>query len=264
VLAMACYLTWSLPASAQDRTIRGKIVSASGGPVIGASVSVKGGSAGSMTDGEGQFTIRASKGDVLVISSVGFANKEVTVGDEDQVNIELTPAAQEIGEVVVVGYGTQRKEAITGSVASISGARMREVPSANISQALQGRIAGVELSQTSTRPGATMQIRIRGTRSLSADNNPLIVLDGIPFIGSLADLNPNDIKSIEILKDASATAIYGSRGANGVILVTTDKGVRGRSARVNYSGYVGAQKVFAKYPMMNGPEFVKLRAARGQ
>lgn len=232
--------------------------------MIGASVSVKGGSAGSMTDGEGQFTIRASKGDVLVISSVGFANKEVTVGDEDQVNIELTPAAQEIGEVVVVGYGTQRKEAITGSVASISGARMREVPSANISQALQGRIAGVELSQTSTRPGATMQIRIRGTRSLSADNNPLIVLDGIPFIGSLADLNPNDIKSIEILKDASATAIYGSRGANGVILVTTDKGVRGRSARVNYSGYVGAQKVFAKYPMMNGPEFVKLRAARGQ
>ena len=109
-----------------------------------------------------------------------------------------------------------------------------------------------------------MQIRIRGTRSLSADNNPLIVLDGIPFMGSLGDINPNDIKSIDILKDASATAIYGSRGANGVILVTTDKGAKNRKPQINYNGYTGAQTLFAKYPMMDGPEFVALRAARGQ
>ncbi|MFZ1313666.1 MAG: SusC/RagA family TonB-linked outer membrane protein, partial [Chitinophagaceae bacterium] len=133
-----------------------------------------------------------------------------------------------------------------------------------VTQALQGRLAGVEISQTSTRPGATMQIRIRGIRSLSADNNPLIVLDGIPFIGSLADINPNDVKSIEVLKDASATAIYGSRGANGVLLITTDKGSKNRKPRINYSTYVGSQSIFAKYPMMNGPQFVALRAARGQ
>jgi TonB-linked SusC/RagA family outer membrane protein len=264
VLALTCYLTCSIPAFAQDRTIRGKVVANSGAPVIGASVGVKGGTGGTMTDAQGEFSIRAAKGAVLIISSVGYVTKEVTVGDEDQLNVQLAPSAEEIGEVVVVGYGTQRKEAITGSVASITGAKMREVPSANISQALQGRIAGVEMSQTSTRPGATMQIRIRGTRSLTADNNPLIVLDGIPFIGSLADLNPNDIKSIEILKDASATAIYGSRGANGVILVTTDKGTRNGRPRINYAGYVGLQKVFAKYPMMNGPQFVALRKARGQ
>ena len=169
-----------------------------------------------------------------------------------------------LGEVVVVGYGTQRKEAVTGSVASISGNKMREVPAPNISQALQGRLAGVEMSQTSTRPGATMQIRVRGARSLSADNNPLIVLDGIPFMGSLGDINPNDIKSVEILKDASATAIYGSRGANGVILITTDKGNKNRKPQISYNGYVGIQEVFAKYPMMDGPTFVALRAARGQ
>lgn len=264
VLAMTCYLTWSIPALAQNKNVRGKIVSESGTPVTGATVGLKGGTGGTMTDSKGEFAISAAKGAVLVISSVGYNSREITIGDEEQLSIELIPSAQEIGEVIVVGYGTQRKEAITGSVASISGDRMREVPSPNISQALQGRIAGVEMSQTSTRPGATMQIRVRGTRSLTADNNPLIVLDGIPFIGSLADINPNDIKSIEILKDASATAIYGSRGANGVILVTTDKGSRNRKPRISYNGYVGSQTVFAKYPMMNGPQFAALRAARGQ
>jgi TonB-linked SusC/RagA family outer membrane protein len=200
----------------------------------------------------------------LVISAINFTTKEVRINNRQSVDVSLVTLEKTESEVIVVGYGTQRKEAVTGSVASINGATMREVPSPNISQALQGRIAGVEMSQTSTRPGATMQIRIRGARSLSADNNPLIVLDGIPFIGSLADINPNDVKSIEILKDASATAIYGSRGANGVILVTTDKGSKNRKPRISYSTYTGAQKIFSKYPMMDGPEFVALRAARGQ
>ncbi|HET7178465.1 MAG TPA: SusC/RagA family TonB-linked outer membrane protein, partial [Chryseosolibacter sp.] len=158
-----------------------------------------------------------------------------------------------------VGYGTQRQEAVTGSVASIRGDVMREVPAANITQALQGRLPGVEFSQTSTQPGATMQIRIRGARSLTASNDPLIVLDGIPFVGSIADISPNDIKSIDILKDASATAIYGSRGANGVMLITTNKGQKGQKARVSYNGYYGPKKVFAKYPLMSGPDMVKLR-----
>jgi TonB-dependent starch-binding outer membrane protein SusC len=244
-----------------QNTVRGKVTSSTGGPVAGASVSVKGTSTGTNTGADGSFTIPAAKGAVLVVSSVTYTTKEITVGDEATINIELSPSATDLGEVVVVGYGTQRKEAVTGSVASIGGEKMREVPSPNVSQALQGRLPGVDITQTSTQPGATMQIRIRGTRSLTGDNNPLIVLDGIPFIGSLADINPNDIKSIDVLKDASATAIYGSRGSNGVILITTEKGSKNRRPRVNYSGYVGAQKVFAKYPMMNGPQFVALRKA---
>ena len=249
---------------AQGKTITGKVTNDAGNPVAGATIQVKGTTVGTTTDNSGNYSITAAKGAVLVISNVGFLDREIVVGDNATINVLMSTSARDMSEVIVVGYGSQRKEAVTGSVASITGNVMREVPAANISQGLQGRIAGVEMTQTSTRPGATMQIRVRGTRSLSADNNPLIVLDGIPFIGSLADINPDDIKSIDILKDASATAIYGSRGANGVILVTTDKGFKNRKPRVSYSAYVGAQEVFAKYPMMDGPEFIALRAARGQ
>jgi len=244
--------------------VKGKITDESGNAMAGVSVMVKGTTKGVLTDPSGNFEISAPSNATLVFSSLGFASKEVKLNGETSINVSLAADTKELENVVVVGYGTQRREAITGSVVSISGDRMREVPSANISQALQGRLAGVEMSQTSTRPGATMQIRIRGTRSLSADNNPLIVLDGIPFIGSLADLNPNDIKSVEVLKDASATAIYGSRGANGVILITTEKGTKNGKPRISYSSYVGTQEVFAKYPMMDGPKFVALRTAAKQ
>ena len=141
---------------------------------------------------------------------------------------------------------------------------MRDIPSSNFSQAIQGRLPGVELSQTSTRPGSTLQIRVRGTRSLTASNDPLVVLDGIPFVGSISEINTNDIKSLDILKDASATAIYGSRGANGVIIITTNKGQKGQKAKITYNGRTSMDKVFAKFPMMDGPEFVALRAASGR
>lgn len=244
-----------------QNNVKGKITNNTGEPVVGASVVVKGTTVGTNTGGDGSYSIAAAKGAIIVVSSVGYTTREITVGDNNTIDVQLSSATGDLDQVIVVGYGTQRKEAITGSVASIGGEKMREVPSPNISQALQGRMAGVDIAQTSTRPGATMQIRIRGTRSLSADNNPLIVLDGIPFIGSLADINPNDIKSIDVLKDASATAIYGSRGANGVLIITTEKGSKNRKPRINYSGYVGTQEVFAKFPMMNGPEFVALRKA---
>lgn len=244
-----------------QNNVKGKITNNTGEPVVGASVVVKGTTVGTNTGGDGSYSIAAAKGATIVVSSVGYTTREITVGDNNTIDVQLSSATGDLDQVIVVGYGTQRKEAITGSVASIGGEKMREVPSPNISQALQGRMAGVDIAQTSTRPGATMQIRIRGTRSLSADNNPLIVLDGIPFIGSLADINPNDIKSIDVLKDASATAIYGSRGANGVLIITTEKGSKNRKPRINYSGYVGTQEVFAKFPMMNGPEFVALRKA---
>ncbi|HOW32751.1 MAG TPA: TonB-dependent receptor plug domain-containing protein, partial [Bacteroidales bacterium] len=171
--------------------------------------------------------------------------------------VDVSLAASDVGldEIVVVGYGTQRKESVTGSVASMKGDEMRDVPSSNITQALQGRISGVDMSQTSSKPGATMQIRIRGTRSLNASNDPLVVLDGIPFAGSISDISTDNIKSIDILKDAAATAIYGSRGANGVILVTTNKGLQGQKAQFTYSGYYGLRSIFAPYPMMNAEEF---------
>jgi TonB-linked SusC/RagA family outer membrane protein len=199
-----------------------------------------------------------------LVSFIGYQSKEVVVGSQSSINVTLTEMVTGLDEVVVVGYGTQRKEAVTGSVASIGGDALRNIPSSNFSQAIQGRLPGVELSQTSTRPGSTMQIRVRGTRSLTASNDPLVVLDGIPFAGSISEINTNDIKSLDILKDASATAIYGSRGANGVIIITTNKGQKGQKAKITYNGRTSLDKVFAKFPMMDGPEFVALRAASGR
>ena len=138
------------------------------------------------------------------------------------------------------------------------------MPYTNITYALQNRVAGVDMTQTSSQPGATMQIRIRGTRSLTASNDPLVVLDGIPFMGNLSDINPGDIKSMDILKDASSTAIYGSRGANGVILITTNRGAQGTPAKFTYNGYVGAKSVFSKYPMMDGPKYAEMRKYAGK
>ncbi|MBN2611295.1 MAG: TonB-dependent receptor [Bacteroidales bacterium] len=248
----------------QTRTVKGTVTDESNSPMIGVNVVVKGTTTGTVTDGNGNYSIDAPSADaVLEFSFIGYQTEEVTVGVQSQIDVQLLLDLVSLEDVVVIGYGVQRKEAVTGSVASISGDAVRDVPAANISNALQGRIAGVEMSQTNTKPGATMQIRIRGTRSLNASNDPLIVLDGIPFAGSISDINTNDIKSIDILKDASATAIYGSRGANGVILVTTNRGQKGQKAKISYNGYYGMKKVFAKYPMMDGPEFIALRADAG-
>lgn len=265
LFSMSFALLFSLPVWAQNNIrVQGKIASnETGQPVVGATVALKGSSIATNADDKGAFAITVPSNGTLVISAVGFSTLEIPVNNNQTLEVKLVSMAKMENEVIVVGYGTQRKEAVTGSVVSISGDKMREVPSANISQALQGRLSGVDIAQTSSKPGANMQIRIRGVRSLTADNNPLVVLDGIPFAGSLADINPNDIKSIEVLKDASATAIYGSRGANGVILITTDKGQKGRKARISYNGYYGLQTVFAKYPMMNGSQYVALRKAAG-
>jgi TonB-dependent starch-binding outer membrane protein SusC len=222
---------------------------------------LKGTTTGTTTDSDGGYTLSLSdENAVLVFSFIGYETQEVTVGDQSVINVALLPNIASLAEVVVIGYGEQRREAVTGSVVSISGNTLREVPSANITQALQGRLPGVEMVQTSSRPGAGMQIRIRGTRSLTASNDPLVVLDGIPFAGSINDIDPNSIKSVDILKDASATAIYGSRGANGVILITTQRGQKGQKTRVAYNTFYGVKDVYSRYPMMNGPQFAKLRA----
>lgn len=265
VVAPALLTTAQLAEQSADVEVSGRVVDEKGEALPGVSIQIKSTQRGTISDADGYYkvSIADGAGAVLVFSIVGYEAREVAVENRREININLVPDNKTLEEVVVVGYGTQRREAVTGSVASINGDQMREVPSPNISQALQGRLPGVQMSQTSTRPGATMQIRIRGTRSLTADNNPLVVLDGIPFPGSLADLNPNDIKSIDVLKDASATAIYGSRGANGVILITTNKGQKGSKPRVSYNAYTGTQKVFAKYPMMSGPEFAEVRRISG-
>ena len=257
-LVFSTHLCWS-----QDMNVSGTVTSGDDGMGIpGALVAVKGTTNSVATDIDGNYTISAPLNAVLQFSFIGYQSQEVTVTG-NTVNVVLQEEAQELNEVVIVGYGAQRKEAVTGSVVSIKGDAIREVPAPNITQALQGRLAGVEINQTSSQPGASMQIRIRGARSLTASNNPLIVLDGIPFPGSLTDISTDDIKSIDVLKDASATAIYGSRGANGVILITTNRGTLGQKAKFTYSSYYGVRNVFSDYPMMSAEKYAKLRADAG-
>jgi len=263
ILVLMLLLPSAILAQAQT-TVKGNVVDETGKALPGVSIRLKDTNSSTISDEHGNYAIQVpGEQAVLVFSFMGYLSQEIEVGNQSTINVNLGLNNAALSQVVVVGYGTQRKEAVTGSVASISGDELRDVPSANVTQALQGRLPGVQLQQTSTRPGATMQIRIRGTRSLTADNNPLIVLDGIPFAGSISDINPNDIKSMDVLKDASATAIYGSRGANGVILITTNRGLVGDRARVSYNAYYGAQTLFSKFPMMNGEEFVALRKAAG-
>jgi TonB-dependent starch-binding outer membrane protein SusC len=259
MMALLLCSSWSF---GQSIKVQGTVTDAKdGAPLPGASVLVKGTTTGVITDLDGKFSITAPDNKaILQISFIGYKAQLIEIGEQTVINVKLEADAKSLDEVVVVGYGVQRKEAVTGSVATMKGDALRDVASGNVTQALQGRVSGVQLDQTSTKPGASMQIRIRGTRSLNANNDPLVVLDGIPFAGQIGDIDPNNIKSIDILKDASATAIYGSRGANGVILITTNKGNAGQKAKISYTGYTGIKKIFAKYPMMSGPEFVALRA----
>lgn len=251
-------LLFSFCTMAQTHDVTGVVTDEDQLPIPGVNVVIKGTTTGTVTGGDGAYSIKAADGDVLVFTYIGYTTEEIAVSG-NSINVNLTPDLIGLSEVVVVGYGTQRKEAVTGSVASMKGDVVREMPGSNITQSLQGRIAGVNMQQSSTKPGAEMQIRVRGTRSLNASNDPLIVLDGVPFAGSLGDIDPNSIKSIDILKDASATAIYGSRGANGVILVTTTKGSIEQDAQIVYSGYYGVKTVFSKYPMMNAEKLQTLR-----
>ena len=253
--------TESVASVQQSRQATGRVAD-SQGPLIGATVMEKGTNNGTVTDFNGNFTLSVKSGATLVISYVGYESQEVKAGEN--LHITLQEDGHIVNEVVVIGYGTQRREAVTGSVANIGGEKLNQIAASNAAQALQGRVAGVLMTQTNSKPGAEMQIRIRGQRSLTASNDPLIVLDGIPFMGNLSDINPADIKSMDILKDASATAIYGSRGANGVIIITTAKGNQGAPAKVSYNGYVSFKKVFKKYPMMDGPTFSKFRQYAGK
>lgn len=262
LLLLFCLIPlWSI---AQNITVKGVVKDNFGESVIGVNITEKGTTNGMITDLNGNFSLTVQKNATLVISYIGYVTQEIAVKGNTQFNIILKEDSKALEEVVVIGYGTARKSDVTGSIASVGGDKLREMPSTNITYALQNRVAGVDMAQTSSQPGATMQIRIRGTRSLTASNDPLVVLDGIPFMGNLSDINPGDIKSMDILKDASSTAIYGSRGANGVILITTNKGAQGTPAKFTYNGYVGAKSVFSKYPMMEGKKFAEMRKYAGK
>jgi len=264
LLFASCLLLTTGVFYAQEITVSGNVTDGST-PLLGVNVIVDGTSNGTVTDFDGNYTLNnVSSTAVLNFSYVGFETSKVPVNGRSEIDVVLNADSEALSEVVVIGYGTQRKEAVTGSVASIGGAELREVPTVNVSEALTGRLPGVQLSQTSSQPGATQQIRIRGVRSLTASNDPLLVLNGVPFAGTLNDINPNDIKSLDILKDASATAIYGSRGANGVVLITTNTGQTTGEAQFSYDSFSGLKTVFGKYPMMSGPKFVALREAAGQ
>jgi TonB-linked SusC/RagA family outer membrane protein len=246
------------------RTITGTVVDISTGePIIGASIMEKGTSAGTITDVDGKFIIRTASATnvILQISYIGYITQDVAATG-NTVKVLLKENTQIIDEVVVVGYGTQRRNDVTGAIASIGENILKEIPGSNISQSMQGRLAGVNIQQTATHPGADTQIRIRGTRSLAAENDPLIIVDGIPFLGKLNDITPEDIKSVDILKDASSTAIYGSRGANGVILITTNRSHTGKPV-ISWNGYYGISTVARKYEVFSAEEFIKVRELSG-
>lgn len=253
--------TPGIAADAAQITVKGTVIDAQGEPIIGASIVQVGTTNGTVTDFDGNFTLNVPQDATLEISYIGYVSQRVKASPK--LRIVLKEDTKALEEVVVIGYGTARKSDVTGSIASVNNKTLKEVPSSNFTQAIQGRVAGVDIQRTSSRPGSEQQVRIRGTRSLNASNDPLIVLDGIPFAGSISDINPNDIKSMDILKDASATAIYGSRGANGVIIITTNRGATGK-ATVNYNGYVGAVTLFSKFPMMNASQFQVMREVAGK
>ncbi|MDO3415381.1 TonB-dependent receptor [Hymenobacter sp. BT770] len=248
------------------RTVTGKIMSDKGEALPGVTVLVKGTTNGATTNAEGVYTLTVPEGqNTLVISSIGFERKEVPIGASGPTDVRLTAEAQALNEVQVVGYGVQKKSQVTGAISSVSEEQLRDVPVANVGQALQGRAAGVTIASSSTTPGQAPVIRIRGNRSFSGSNDPLLVVDGVPFDGSLNDLNPDDLTSVEVLKDASSTAIYGARGANGVILITTRRGKAG-APKATYSGYYGLKKAYGLYDVQNGQQYYnyRLEAYRAQ
>ncbi|MDR7130225.1 TonB-linked SusC/RagA family outer membrane protein [Algoriphagus sp. 4150] len=242
--------------------LTGMVVSADDqSPLPGVTVMVKGSSVGTVTDLEGLFSLASvSSNETLVFSFVGYISQEVPIQNHSRIEISLLPDIQNLEEIVVVGYGTQKKSDITGSIASVNETSLRDVPVSNLSDALKGRAAGLDIQKSggNSKPGSNPTIRIRGERSVRAGNDPLFVLDGVPFNGSINDINPDDIVSVEILKDASSTAIYGSRGANGVILITTRRGKTG-TPLITYSGYTGFNKNLGKFNIMNGEQFRDLK-----
>lgn len=240
----------------QAGNIRGQVTDTKGEPIIGANVIVVGSTTGTITDIDGNFLIDAPKGSTLKVSFIGYIEKSVRIEAQTNLKIILEEDAQSLDEIVVIGYGTARKSDLTGSLSSVSSDSYKNQNVTRIDEALQGRAAGIQISNTVGAPGGDVRIRIRGANSVLGDNSPLFVIDG--FVGADFNLvNPSDIQSIEVLKDASSTAIYGSRGANGVVLVTTKNGSREGKTQVSYQGNVSFSNQIKKYEMLSAGDFAK-------
>ena len=236
------------------KTIKGVINDEQGETIIGASVIIKGEDTGTTSDMDGRFTLEAPEGAILVISYIGYHTQEVKVRKRSLLRVVLKEDNQLLDEVVVVGYGTVKKSDLTGAVSGVSNRQYKNQPVQRVENILQGRTPGVEVTATSGMPGASMKVRVRGTTSINKSSDPLYVIDGIISSSGLDGINPSDIQSMEILKDASSTAIYGSRGSNGVILITTKQGSEGK-AQVTFDGSVGLSTVRKQYDLLNAYEY---------
>ncbi len=247
-----------------QQTITGTVTDANdGSTLVGATVQIEGTTQGTITDAEGNYNLQANEGDILVFSFVGYQKEKVELTGQTTVNVSMKPTAESLEGVVVIGYGTQRKDDNTGSVSSISSKDFNEGAITSPEDLFRGKSAGVDVTSNSGAPGSGSTIRIRGGSSLSASNNPLFVIDGVPVDGGgisgmrnpLNSINPNDIESINVLKDASATAIYGSRASNGVVLINTKKGEKGQEMKINYSGKASVQTIRNQVDLLSTEEF---------
>ena len=239
----------------QGRTVTGKIIDDTGEPLIGVSVLVKGTTVGTITDFDGNYSLEVPSGkNILVISYIGYKTQDITVGKSNQLNIKMEADTQALDEVVVVGYGVMKKRDVTGAVSSMKNKDVVIAPTNNVMEALSGKIAGMDIMKTSGQVGEDVEILLRGSRSIYGDNTPLFIIDGIP--GSYNQINPSDIETVDVLKDASSTAIYGSAGANGVVIITTKRGAVGK-ATVNFDAYYGFSGTPDYYHGMVGDEWTR-------
>ncbi|HOT13308.1 MAG TPA: TonB-dependent receptor [Bacteroidales bacterium] len=242
-LLLAVTLLWAYPVFGQNKSVSGVVKDATGTGIPGVNVIVKGSNVAVVTDVDGKFTIKCSLGDVLTFTFIGYKPSEVTVGESADINVVMQEDVKELNEVVVIGYGVQKKSDLTGAVASVSSKDLKNMPTARVDEALQGKAAGVQIYQNSGQPGAEPKIRVRGLATING-GNPLVIVDGVPG-GSLGNINPADIESMEILKDAASAAIYGSAGGNGVILITTKRGQTDRF-QANLDMFWGLQEPWSK------------------
>jgi TonB-linked SusC/RagA family outer membrane protein len=245
---------FSTKALAQDNTLRGTVKDLDGSTLIGVNVIEKGTTNGTVTDLEGRFSLDVPAGSTLVFSYIGYETQEITWDGSSVLNIFLHEDSKLLEEVVIIGYGTVKRRDLTGSVSSISGSQLRDLPVPTTAESLVGRLAGVQVTRTEGDPNAEIKIRIRGGGSITQDNSPLYVVDGFP-VDNMNDIPVTDIASIDILKDASSSAIYGARGANGVVLITTKKGEEGKG-KISFNSYYGIKNITKTLDVLDPYEYV--------
>ncbi|MBR3292622.1 MAG: TonB-dependent receptor [Bacteroidales bacterium] len=252
--AMILALGLSLAAFAQNITVSGVVLDASNQPIVGAFVVEKGTSNGTSTGLDGDFTLRTKSGAVLEVSCIGYVTRTITVSQDQRLEIILEDDTQMLDETIVVGYGVQKKSVVTASISKVDGDALNKVRASTVNDAIKGKVSGVQITQASGQPGSGSQIKIRGIGSVN-NSDPLYIVDGMPVDGGIDYLNPNDIQSVEILKDAASAAIYGARAANGVVLVTTRNGEKGK-ASLTYNGSYGWQNPWRKKEVLNATEYM--------